>query len=467
MLGIQIDRSSNISITRQLCDQLRDLIIQGKLKPGTRLPPTRKLSEEYKIARNIVIEVYEQLIAEGFLETITGSGTFVAEGILPMIKGDNNISIKRETYKEKDTDIIDFMSGVPDLKLFPYRQWMKCFKEAMELPKEEILGYGSTSGDFSLRKNIADYLLRFRGIHCYPEQVIIISGASQGFLLIAKTFSDTFNSICLEEPNVDFIPDIFSKMNYTLEPVEVDDYGIKVENFVTTKERKLILLTPSHQFPTGSILSIQRRQMVIEWAKKTDSLIIEDDYDSEFRFKGVPIPPLLNLDNERVIYVGTFSKNLSPGLRLGFLILPQRLCDNLKKIKYDLNMFSPQINQKILSLFISHGYFERHIYQMNKVYKKKWQTLTQTLKDSFGDDIKIQGSEGGLHIALEFNPQKYSHIDWEKSVEYKVKVYPFNLYSLKNKEYKNKIVLGYGNLSLDEIKKGVERLFSFVNSSFS
>lgn len=462
MLGIYIDKTLKISITNQLCSQLRALIIEGKLKSGDKLPPTRKLAEELNISRNVVIEAYEELIAEGFLESIPGSGTYVSSDINPMESLKNKEVKIFKRIKSKKEDIIDFMSGIPDLKFFPSKQWMKCLKDSLS-SSYNIFSYNDIKGNEELREEISNYLFRIRGIEVSPEQVITVSGASQGYLLIARALT-SYEKIYIEEPTVRFIPNIFKCFEYKLKPIEVDNGGMKVEEIFPDKDKALILLTPSHQFPTGSILSIQRRQKIIDWTKKTESLIIEDDYDSEFRFKGVPIPPLWSLDDERVIYVGTFSKNLSPSLRLGFLIVPKKLINLFLKIKYELNIYTSSIEEKTLAFFIKNGFLERYIYKMNKLYKKKRNLLEEVLKSYFGENIIIEGNSAGLHMGVSFDSEKYKNIDWKRSLEYKVKVYEFSRYSFKNKDYKNKIVLGYGNLTLDEIKEGAKRIYNFLEN---
>jgi len=463
MLGIHIDKNSKISITRQLCDQLRILIIEGKLKSGDKLPSTRKLSSEFNISRNIVIEVYEQLIAEGFLETIAGSGTYVSSDIEPQYNLKKENFIKEKILKEKEIDIIDFSSGIPDLYLFPKNLWIKCVKRAIE-DVGNVLSYGDIMGDYILRENISKYLFRTRGIHSSPDEIIIFAGASQGYLLIAKVLAKIFKKLYIEEPMVRFIPNIFQNFGYKLYPIDVDKSGIKVEEIISNNDKALVLLTPSHQFPTGSILSIQRRQEILKWAESSESLIIEDDYDSEYRFKGIPIPPLRNLNKDKVIYVGTFSKNLSPAIRLGFIIIPKSLIEIFIKTKLDLNMYTPSLDQRALSIFIDNGYLDKHIYKMNKVYKKKRNLLKEELRKYFEDKILIEGDDAGLHMAVDFVSKNYVEIDWRKSLDYKVKVYPFNRYSFKNKDYKNKLVLGYGNLSFNEIQEGVKRLSIFLNN---
>ena len=372
MLGIEVDRTKNMSITHQIYDQIRDKIMNGYLTTGYKLPASRQLAESLFVSRNIIIEVFDQLISEGFVRSRAGAGTYVAGGIhsnhKPKILSDWNAQ-KRNFYKKK-IDIIDFASGIPDLREFPFKAWEKCLKEVYDSNPVELFSYGTLSGDPELRESISNYLYRSKGICTSPENIIITSGASQAFLLIAKVLNRTFSDLAMEDPSVDFIQDLFLKSGFNLFPVPVDSEGACIEQVTKTDEKKLIFLTPSFQFPTGNILSIQRKQALVEWAQRTDSLIIEDGYDSEFRYKGILTPPLVAMSYDYILYVGTFSKNLAPGVRLGYIIVPPHLKSLFKQMKGDLNMFSSQIDQKTLARFIGNGCLESHVYLMKKYIER-------------------------------------------------------------------------------------------------
>ena len=467
MLGLIVDRSKSLSISRQIYDQIRDRIMFGELDSGYKLPPSRQLAESLEVSRNIIIEVYDQLLSEGFIESRIGSGTYVASGIhksaSPGYISDWNL--KKKEHRRNQSDIIDFASGIPDLMEFPFKTWEKCLKEAYDSDAEEMFGYGSVTGDPELRETISDYLYNSKGVHCSPENILITSGASQAFFLIAKVIGETLTDIYMEDPSVDFIQDIFIKSGFRLRSISVDDEGACVQELFTTNEKKLIFLTPSFQFPTGSILSIQRKQALVDWARKTGSIIIEDGYDSEFRYRGILTPPLLAMDYEHILYVGTFSKNLSPGLRLGYLIVPPQLKQAFKQVKSDLNIFCSQIDQKTLARFIGNGCLERHIYQMKKIYGKKQQTLTQLIRQLLKNQVNIASNDAGMHLILEIPQTVYDRLDWRRSEEYGIRVYPIQDFYYEKPDHKNRLILGYGNLSLQDIEKGAERLNRFIKTA--
>lgn len=469
MFGIKINRNLDLSLIRQICDQLRNLIEKNRLKSGEKLPSTRQMAEELKISRNVMIEVYEQLIAEGYLESQIGSGTYVTENIIQNKYSNNDfadIMLKIDKQEEIDNDIIHFAGGIPDLRSFPRKLWSKYYRLAIEDSPDNLFDYGDITGDYELKQSLTDYIFRIKGIQCHPEQIIIISGSSEGFLLIAKVFSKTNNIIYVEDPTVSFIRSIFNNLKYNLHPLKVEQDGMEINQLIQNNESRLILVTPSHQFPTGSVLSIQKRQQLIKIAETTDNYLIEDDYDSEFRLKGIPIPPIQVLNPTRVIYVSTFSKNMYPGLRLGFLIVPPKLLENFYQVKTMLNIRTSTIKQRAMANFIKNGHLDRHIYNMKKIYKNRRSLLTRLLKNNFKDNVAIHGDETGMHLQAEFLPEEYCNINWNCSVKYGVKVHSFEEYSIEKCKNRNRIVLGYGNLNTTEIKIGIKKLYNFLTNVY-
>lgn len=469
MYGIYIDQKSPLSVTRQLCQQLREIMESGQLPAGTRLFPTRLLAKEWGIARNVVIEVYEQLTAEGYLDGRTGSGTYVAEGInpspRPQMNADSTELVSRGLQNTSHQDIIDFATGVPDLELFPGKLWGKYLKDAAETASGERYDYGDVYGDEGLRSAICDFLFRAKGIQCSVEQIMIVSGASEGFFLLAKSLSPNFHSLYIEDPTIDFTRDIFQMMNYNLVPIEVDSNGMNVDSLTRFEPGHLALLTPSHQFPTGSLLPIQRRHKAIRLAEEAGSYIIEDDYDSEFRLRGIPVPPLQTLSPSRVIYVGTFSKTLLPSLRIGFLIIPPSLTGRIAETKDKLNLHTPFIIQNALRQFILDGQLERHIHTMKKVYKKRRNLLIDRLINAFGQEISILGDDAGMHLQVHFNQVRSCELSWSDTLSFGFRVESTYDYNLTDRKNQGNIVLGYGNLSTEEIEEGVNRIQKFVSSN--
>lgn len=471
MFGIYLDPASGMSKTAQLCRQIRQKIERGELQKGMRLPPTRKLAQELNIARNVVLDAYEQLIAEGYLVGQTGSGTYVAGGIAVMAplgaaagEPQGMDGPEGEERRNDERDIIDFAAGTPDLRSFPRARWASYLKAAAETVPDAQLDYGDSLGEAALRREISAYLYRTRGMRCHPGQILITSGSSEGFSLIAHAMRRGYHSVYLEDPTVEFTRHIFRRHDYRLLPVGVDDRGMKLHELGAVENGHLLLVTPSHQFPTGSILAIQRRQLAVRLAERSDAYLIEDDYDGDFRLKGVPIPPLQALNPERVIYVGTFSKTLAPGLRIGFLVLPPRLISRFTQIREEMNFRVPAVLQLALAKFMEEGRLDRHIHKMKAVYRQRRNLLVAALKRHFGDSVSIGGDEAGMHIRVDFSPE-LAGIKWQRSAEYGVRVHAVEEDCLIKGRHHHQIVLGYGNLAGDQIETGIARLRHFVQDS--
>ncbi len=459
------------SVTMQSCRYLRDQIERGMLSPGLKLPPTRKAAEELGIARNIVIEVYEQLTAEGYLASITGSGTYVAEGITALPQTTiqpgqpPSYTGQREPVTARErVETIHFDAGTPDLSRFPRRLWSKCVREVTESECANLFAYGDVQGTLELREAVAEYLHRMKGIRCSSNEIVITSGTSDAFLLLAISLSDTYQHVYVEEPTIEFVQDIFQKMRYNVHPVRVDHQGMDISQIKKSAPSGLIVITPSHHYPTGSILSIQRRQLIVALANTDGHYIIEDDYNSEFRHKGSPIPPLQLLDPSRVIYAGTFSKTLSPALRIGFLVVPPNLIELVIRTKADLNLMPSAITQSALARFITAGYFDRHIHKMKAIYKRKRLFLVENCRRLFGEQVEVIGDEAGMHVQLAFPQDYYGSIEWDKLEDFGVRFYTFDDYAISATRYPNRIVLGYGNLSEEEIDEGLQRIRRFTEA---
>ncbi|MDQ0916331.1 PLP-dependent aminotransferase family protein [Paenibacillus sp. V4I5] len=454
------------SITKQLCAYLRENIENGALAPGLQLPPTRKAAQELGIARNIVIEVYEQLTAEGYLFTHIGSGTYIAEDIQTSpVRLPPPPPVPQSSPPDlgmKENEYIDFDAGTPDLRHFPRRLWSKYVREIMENGQDFVFDYGDVQGNKVFREAIARYVYRVKGIRCSEDQIIITSGTSDGALLLASSFSALFRTVYVEEPTIGFIADIFQRLSYEIYPVPVDSQGMVINEIPNSDTSGLIILTPSHQYPTGSILSIQRRRQVVKLAEATRHYIVEDDYNSEFRHKGSPIPPLQILAPSRVIYAGTFSKTLSPALRIGFLIVPPALIDQVVQTRIDLNLSTSGITQAALARFMEDGHLDRHIHKMKGIYKKRRIFLTEQCQRLFNDGAQILGDEAGMHVQIAFRPELYGKIDWHQIDAYGVRLSSFDDYARNKGRHPGKIVLGYGKLKEEEIGEGLRRIHSFI-----
>ncbi|PLR76267.1 GntR family transcriptional regulator [Bacillus sp. V3-13] len=458
MVWIPIDRSLDIPLIRQIYEQIRTRILNGELTAGDCLPSTRELSANLGTSRNVVVEAYEQLLAEGFIEGRQGSGTYVAQGAF-LAQNRQSEFFESQQTKEETNDYIDFRSGLPALDMFPRHVWGQLAKQVSLETPPAIFGYGYPEGRSELRNILSLYLQRTRGVHCRPEQLVITSGATQALSLIANLLLSTGDEVIIEDPITHEIQTIFSSPGSVLYPIPVDEQGMKTDLIPITKKPKFVFVTPSHQFPLGGTLSIQRRIQLIQFARMADCYIVEDDYDSEFRYHGAPIKSLQGLDPERVVYIGTFSKILSPALRLGYLILPPALTERVKDLKWFTDLHTPSLDQLTLARFIDERHLERHIRKMKKVYKKRHDHLKKCLVKEFGTQVKVSGDSTGLHLIaefpnIEFSSQKVNEI----MKEYKVKIYPVELHTIRKSTHQNKVILGYGNLTLEEIEEGIDRL---------
>lgn len=425
MLWIPIDRTLDIPLKRQVYEYIRKLILHGELKAGEKLPATRECASQLGISRNVVIEAFEQLLAEGYIVGQQGSGTFVADGaFLEEMQEEQttNQEISEEGMKEEN--VIDFRSGIPALDMFPKKDWGKLAKEVCLEAPDSTFGYDHPEGRLELRKILSHYLRRTRGVKCHADQIVITSGATQAFSLITKLLLSEGDKVMIEDPITNEIQTIFTSTGATLIPIPVDEHGIRADLISNEKKPKFIFVTPSHQFPLGSILPIQRRIQLIQYARANGCYIVEDDYDSEFRYDGEPISSLQGLDSERVIYVGTFSKNLSPALRMGYLVLPQALIERCRSLKWFHDLHTPSLNQMLLARFIEEGLLERHIRKMRKVYMKRREVLREALIREFGQLVEISGDSTGLHLIAEFQEFEFTEDLIERLYQNHVKVYP-------------------------------------------
>jgi len=460
LLWIPIDRSSDIPLNRQVYQQIREKILNGHLQAGERLASTRELSFELKVSRNVILEAYDQLLAEGFLIARSGSGTFVAEGAF-LTQHEAPFLFEVDEKKMKN-HIINFRSGIPALDLFPRKTWAKLSHQLWNDIESTNFGYDFPEGRLELRQTLAHYLLRTRGVHCHPEQIVITSGATQALTLVSRLLLSPNDIAIIEDPITNDIQTIFKSSGASLYPIPVDEYGMKTALIPENLHPKFVFLTPSHQFPLGGTLPIQRRIQLINFARRNNCFLVEDDYDSEFRYEGPPVSSLQGLDLERVLYIGSFSKILSPALRIGYIVLPTHLIEKCRQLKWLTDLHTPSLDQLILAHFIKEGYLERHIAKMKKFYKNQRDFLIQCLQTTFSNKVKILGYSTGMHLIAELEDIHFSKELLFKIEQLGVKIYPVEDHSIEKGKNTNRIILGYGHLKKNEIEEGVTRLFQAV-----
>ncbi len=457
---IPINKSSSTSMSKQIYVYIKSNILNSNLAGNSKLPSSRALAKELSVSRNVVLDAYNQLFAEGYLYSKERSGIFVMAGLcLPnekkemQYKGSHRIGLQFEENKK----YIDFRTGVPNLALFPKNKWGKLYREVCIDTESGSLDYYEPCGSYVLREKLCDYLNRVRGVSASPKNIIITSGAAQSFSLITKYFSEINKNVIAEDPMSFGITKILNFFNMEIHPVPVDTNGIDTD-LLPKKKPSLVFTTPSHQFPTGAVLPMNRRISLIEYAKKTGAYIIEDDYDSEFRYEGYPIQSMQSLAPQNIIYVGTFSKTLCPALRIGYMILPDKLASEIQSIKYIDDLHSPILEQLTLARFIEEGMLDRHISISKKHYAKKCALLITLLKDTFSESIKIYGQTAGIHIMVKFIGMDFNSEFVQSARSLGINIDLASMHSIQSKAYDDCLLLGFGNLSNDEIKMGISGL---------
>lgn len=457
-MWLSINKEADISLIRQVYEEIKSMILKEKLLAGDKLPSTRWLSDDLNISRNVILEAYAQLMAEGYVESKKGFGTIISKGIY--LKR-NQVEVEMHPKKikpENNDNIIDFRSGIPDLKMFPKEEWGRLLNRICKDMNPSDFRYCGAEGRIELRQALSKYLFNVRGITCRPEQIMIISGSTQGLSLLSKLLYSEGKEIIVEDPVHYGLLNVISSCGYSINPVPVDNKGIRTDMIKACDNPGFIYVTPSHQFPLGGVLPIQRRVELIESAEKRNCYIVEDDYDSEFRYNGQPISSLHELNPNRVIYIGSFSKILAPALRLGYMLLPESLISTYLKLKMHTDVHTETISQLALAQFIKDGKLEKHIWKMKKEYCKKRQALINSLKSNFQDEFIIEGEAAGLHLVIEFKNVSFTKEILNKTLKEKVKVYPVEKYAIHKGKHMNKIILGYGHLSIEEIQDGVKRI---------
>jgi GntR family transcriptional regulator/MocR family aminotransferase len=463
-MWLRIDPESTVSLSRQLYSKIKELILEGKLHAGEKLPSTRALARELQISRNTVLEAYDQLIAEGYLEGHHGSGTLVAEGIQLTKPLPKPSSVPMLHNPAAASDRIDFRSGIPDLAKFPRKEWARLYQQVCHDISDKALRYHSSAGATELRVAIAGYLLRSRGISCDPSDIMIVSGSTQGLSLIGRLLSGSKSEVIVEDPIHHGLLNVISSCGYRISSIPADEDGLDTRLLKPSAEVSFLYTTPSHQYPLGGILPIQRRQALIRYAIENNCYIVEDDYDSEFRYEGHPVSSLYELMPERVIYLGSFSKILAPALRLGYILLPKALHDRYRLIKMYSDVHTEVISQYILAEFIQNGGLEKHIRKMKKLYSMKRKLLLQELEKHFSGEYEIKGHAAGLHVLVHFHQVRFTKELLSSLMKHQVRVYPVEDFAVERFHlYEQDIILGYSHLSQDEIIRGIQLLREVIH----
>lgn len=398
------------------------------------------------------------LVSEGAVKSIAGSGFFVCSGAKNMsqtVPFDDHQTASLSDLVITD-QTINFNSGLPALDLFPREKWNRVVSRTFWDAPDSALGYDDPQGRPEFRNVLCRYLKKTRGISCSPEQMIITAGAKQGLSLVAKCLLDSQSEVWMENPSNINVKQIFTYYTNHIIPFEVDTEGIRPEQFPGDGKPALIFTTPSHQFPMGGILSIQRRIALVEFARKSGAYLLEDDYDSTFSYNAPPSNSLFELDRESVIYVGTFSKVLFPSIRLGYLVVPMHLVPKMRELKRLADHHSNSIYQLALMRFIESGDLDRHIRRMKKEYRKRRDLLLKLMNACFGEQVHIYGAAAGMHIVAEFDGVTFSEERVRRLLSAGVYIVPVERHSQTKGNHENQIILGYAGLEESSLLHGLQ-----------
>ncbi|WP_322924851.1 PLP-dependent aminotransferase family protein [Paenibacillus campi] len=457
MWGIQLQHESQIALARQIFLSFQQAILGGKMLAGEALPSTRELARELGVARNTVCEAYDMLDIEGFIIRRQGAATRVASG-LTLEKHIDHAAHKRDNKRNEQRSVRwDFKTGQPDLDAFPWYSWRQDLQQAALAISPNLLAYSDNKGYEPLCEQIADWLLRSRSMDVNPANIFITSGATQAFQLLVHILQQEGKAFALESPSHPAIRQIVENNHIPLVWMPVDAQGANVAA-LHQHALSAVYVTPSHQFPLGVILPAARRAELIRMARSQHFYIIEDDYDSEFRYTGSPVSPLYSMDRSKVIYVGTFSKTLFPALRIGFVILPQPLHALWRENRKYLDVQNPVMEQVALHHFVQQRKLDRHIQRMRRIYREKRNALLAAIDANFPVDTIIWGDASGLHTAIELPGLQLDDNFLQRCHKQGIRLKLASDYCLEQGEHRDKLLIGYGHLQQEQIIAGIGAL---------
>jgi len=444
-LLVELDRTAAAPLHHQLADGLRDAIRTGRLTPHTRLPSSRVLAADLGVSRGLVVDAYSQLVAEGFLLSRHGSGTRVA-----------TVDVASTPTHRSPTPTgfdVDFFPGSPDLSSFPRHAWLRALRQGLAELESDSFGYVAPQGLPVARAAVADYLRRTRGVLADPQHIVICSGTTQAIGLLGQTLRTT--SVAMEDPGFWQHRTLLRHNGIEPIPVPIDDEGLDVDALVASGA-EAVLTTPAHQSPTGVVLSATRRTALLEWAR-AGHLVIEDDYDAEYRYDRAPVGSLQGMAPDRVVYVGSTSKTLAPGLRIGWIVLPPHLVKAVTSAKWLADTGSSVMDQVAFAQFLTSGQYDRHLRQMRRRYQVRRNALLSALA-RYLPDATVLGAAAGVHLAVHF-PDDFAFEALVARAEKKgIRIETLARCYAEPASAPTGLLLGYGNLTESQIERGVRQL---------
>nr|WP_300305248.1 PLP-dependent aminotransferase family protein [uncultured Anaerostipes sp.] len=461
MLMIELEDNEKEPLYEQIYEQIKHQIQMGDLPQKTKLPSARKLAAYLDVSRNTVDFAYGQLAAEGYIESRPRSGFYVCQ-VEELAALDIHVETEEVRGGEKKAQMpYDFSPSGTDMEYFPYHVWRKLLKEIMINDNSELFQKGDPQGDYKLRRSIMYYLRQSRGVHVHASQIVIGAGMENLLFLLRQTFGKKC-VVGLENPVYTNACGILRELGFGIRPVAMDHNGLNVDD-LRKIDADLAYVTPAHQYPTGVIMPAGRRGQLLRWAReKEERYIIEDDYDSEFRYHGKPIPALQGLDSsEKVIYMGTFSRAIAPAIRVGYIVLPPKLLDLYHKNVTAFSCSVSRIDQKVLTLFLSEGHFERHLNRMRNLYKEKHDLLLECIRKNI-PGASVSGEGAGVHLIVNFHIREKEEFE-QKLRQQGVVIYPLSFYYIEGTPREEQYILGFTRMKKEDMIEGTRRIGNILS----
>jgi GntR family transcriptional regulator/MocR family aminotransferase len=468
---------------RWLYTELRSAIIDGRLKFGARLPSTRNLAAQYGIARGTVVAAFEQLQDEGFVSSEVSAGTFVVPPpewamTSPIQQRPSRNVVSRATIAKRTQSLLKttfifpashsigkaFRGHEPAIDLFPIELWARIAARVYRKAPRSLYGNGDAGGYVPLRRAIAEYVGHSRGVRCSAEQIIVTSGAQQALDLLARVLLDPGDEVWMEDPGYPGASQVFQNAGATVIPVPVDGDGIDVATGIkSSRAARLVYVTPANQFPLKTVMSAERRVELLSWAAREGAWIIEDEYDAEYRYSGKPIASLHSLDKSgSVIYVGTFTKMLFNAIRIGFIVVPERLIKAFRITRSFIDRHAPTLDQAVLTEFINEGHFGRHVRKMRQIYSERSQLLAEEANKRLSGLLDVEHAQSGMSTVAWIKTRVTEMVLTQRAEQMGLEVYPISSCVIKYKQ-KPALMLGFAGCNASEIKRGVAVLEAILS----
>jgi GntR family transcriptional regulator/MocR family aminotransferase len=490
-IPLSVDFQKQSAIQQQVVQHLRRMIQEGALPPGSKVPSTRSLSEQLSVSRGSVVIAYHHLAAEGYLETQSATATFVSRNLPESFMQARHVSEPAPAPAatphepgsflarvqplqlfdpEQDKLVCDFRMGRAEKSFFPIKAWRRLIPECLGGAEHALSQYGDPAGYRPLRAAISNHVLRARGVRCTADQVIIVAGCQEGLNVISRVLLSPGAAVAVEDPCYQGAAGVFEAHHAQLIPIPLDDGGLDIDALAAS-HAKLAYVTPSHQFPLGSTMPLERRKGLINWAIDADAYVIEDDYDSDFRYEVSPLSAVKSFDSaERVIYIGTFSKSIGAGLRLGYVIVPPQLVQAATAAKALINNGHPWLDQAVMAEFIRSGAFEKHLRLIRKHYLGRRDHLIQQLRLRLGPDCIVKGADSGMHLAVYLQGMGMT----AHQLQRKLKAMGVGVYSLQESPARQFsrfphdeeiVLLGYAGLTEQKISIAIARMAEVLHGA--